>query len=120
MKLHQTFFSLLLLLTSCKEHLRQIKFNRVQWDDGDIEIYPYRGEMLYDLLTSYHLKGLTYKQLAKLLGEPDRWEKVNIDSPYYVINTEYSNGIDPTYTKTLTFYLNKDSVVTGYKVKEWR
>jgi hypothetical protein len=63
---------------------------------------------------------MTYRQLTKLLGEANRWEEVNIDSPYYVINTDYGNDIDPVYTKALTFYLNKDSVVTGYRVKEWK
>jgi hypothetical protein len=99
---------------------QQIKFNRAQWNDGDIEIYPYRDAMLNDLFTNYHLKGMSYRQLTKLLGEPSRWENVNIDSPYYVINTDYGNDIDPVYTKTLTIYLDKDSVVASYKVKEWK
>jgi hypothetical protein len=51
---------------------------------------------------------------------PQRWDTVNIDSPYYVINTDYGNDIDPVYRKTLTIYLNKDSIVTGFKIKEWK
>lgn len=109
-----------LLLNGCTNHSVQIKFNRTQWDDGDIEIYPYRDAMLNNLLKNYHLKGMSYRQLTKLLGEPNRWENVNIDSPYYVINTDYGNDIDPVYTKTLTVFLNKDSVVADYKVKEWK
>src|ERR1700761_2676227 len=104
----------------CTYHSEQIKFNRAQWDDGDIEIYPYRDAMLNDLLTNYHLKGMRYKDMTKLLGEPNRWENVNIDSPYYTINTDYGHDIDPVYTKALTIYLNKDSIITTYKIKEWR
>jgi len=109
-----------LISGGCAHHTAQIKFNRTQWDDGDIETYPYRDAMLNDLLANYHLKGITYHQLTKLLGEPGRWENVNIDSPYYVINTDYGHDIDPVYTKTLTIYLDKDSVVTNYEVKEWK
>lgn len=113
-------YSLVVIIVSgCSAHSQQLKFNRTQWDDGDIEIYPYRDAMLSDLLTNYHLKGMSYKQLTKLLGEPQRWENANIDSPYYNIDTDYGQDIDPVYTKTLTIYLNKDSVVTGYKVEEW-
>jgi len=106
------------IIIGCKPHSREIKFNRAQWDDGDIEIYPYRDAMLNDLLTTYHLKGMNYKQLTKLLGEPQRWEDDNIDSPYYNIITDYGDDIDPVYTKTLIIYLNKDSIITNYKVQE--
>src|SRR4051812_23553358 len=81
-----------LILYGCSH--QQIKFNRAQWNDGDIEIYPYRDAMLNDLFTNHHLKGMSYRQLTTLLGEPNRWENVNIDSPYYVINTDYGNDID--------------------------
>lgn len=63
---------------------------------------------------------MSFTQMTKLLGEPSRCENVNIDSPYYTINTDYGHDIDPVYTKILTVYLNKDSVITNYKVKEWR
>lgn len=118
----KTFFVLLipaafaLIITSCNPHSQELKFNRAQWDDGDIEIYPYRDAMLNDLLTTYQLKGMSYKQLTKLLGEPQRWENLNIDSPYYNIITDYGDDIDPVYTKTLIIYLNKDSIITNYKV----
>lgn len=111
-------FILITALIACN-YVQQRKFDKAQWQDGDIEQYPYRDAMLNDLLTHYHLKGMTYKQLTQLLGGANRWESSNLDSPYYDIIVDYGNDIDPVYTKTLTFYLNKDSVVTSYKVKEW-
>lgn len=111
--------SFAITIFGCNSNFQQIKFNRTQWDDGDVEIYPYSDAMLNDLLANYHLKGMSYKQLTKLLGEPQRWDNDNIDSSYYNINTDYGQDIDPVYTKTLTVYLNKDSLVTGYKIKEW-
>ena len=106
-------FIMLLSLIACNQRKQEIKFDRTKWDDGDVEIYPYRDAMLTDLLTRYHLKGMSYKQLTQLLGEANRWENLNIDSPYYVITTDYGSDIDPVYTKTLTLYLNKDSIVTS-------
>jgi hypothetical protein len=44
----------------------------------------------------------------------------NIDSPYYPIITDYGSDIDPIYTKSLVLYLNKDSIITHYKVEEWK
>lgn len=95
-----------------------MKFDKEKWRDGDAGIYPYRDAMLNDLL-SHPVKGMTYKELTELVGEPNRSD-ANVDSPYYDIITDYGSDIDPVYCKTLTIYLNKDSVITGYRVDEWK
>lgn len=112
------FVLITVIFVSCKHRTLQMKFDRVKWWDGDVEIYPYRDAMLNDLL-KHNLKGMTYKQLTKFVGEPNRWDN-NIDSPYYPIITDYGSDIAPVYTKSLVLYLNKDSIITRCKVEEWK
>ena len=76
--------------------------------------------MLEDLLTNYKLKGLSYRELIDLIGEPIKnWNGENGEI-FYPITTDYGYDIDPLYTKTLTFKLNTDSIVTEFKVVEWK
>lgn len=110
---------LLILLVNvmygCKQ---QMKFDKEKWGEGDAGVYPYRDAMLKDLL-SRAIKGMTYKELTELAGEPNRSDD-NLDSPYYDIITDYGSDIDPVYRKTLTVFLNKDSVITSCMVREWK
>lgn len=112
------FVTLILLFTALCGCKQQMKFDKNKWREGDAEVYPYRDAMLKDLLNR-PIKGMTYKKLIELAGEPDRWDN-NLDSPYYDIITEYGLDIDPIRSKTLTIYLNNDSVIIGYKVREWK
>ncbi len=103
-----------LISASCQQ-----SFNRTAWDDCDSGMCNQRKYMLDDLLNHHQLKGMTRKQLVKLLGD----QNYTPTSPYemtYNIITDYGWDIDPVYIKNLTFYLNKNSVVTAYKVEEWR
>jgi len=89
------------------------------WDDRDQGFgYPKRKFMLNDLIENHQIKGLTYKQMVDSIGEP------NIDpgsyKAYYNIILNYGWDIDPVYTKDLVIQLDRDSVVTGFKVKEWK
>ncbi len=109
----------LLLALGCNHNVvYKQKFDRSKWNLKDDMWYPDRNSMVDDLVKNHKLKGLTYKELTKLVGEPDRWES-NIDSPYYEIVTDFGSDIDPVYTKSLVVYLNKDSVITSLKILEW-
>lgn len=112
------FMMLIFLCAALHGCTGQMKFDKDKWREGDAGVYPYRDAMLKDLL-NYPLQGMTYKELTDLAGEPNRWES-NIDSPYYDIITRYGLDIDPVYSKTLTIYLNRDSVITGYRIVEWK
>lgn len=94
-------------------------FNKAAWADGDQGWgYPNRKYMLNDLLKNHQIKGLTYKQLIDSIGEP------HLDSgsyeAYYNIILDYGWDIDPVYSKNLILQLNRDSVVTGFEIKEWK
>ncbi len=113
MKLILIFILLPFILIACS----QTKFDKSKWLYKDDIEYPYRKSMLKDLTTSYQLKGLSYKQLIRLLGEPGN---IIGDSNeiYYPIIEEYG-GIDPVHVIDLAIRFDQDSIVTDYKINEW-
>ncbi len=111
----------LLIIHSCKFG-QEIPFDSELWiEDGNEGGYPEKRElMLDDLLKNYHLKGKTYQEIQHLLGR-DLSGNDDMDDRIlqYNVITDFRWNIDPMYTKDLFIYFSKDSVVTGYKVKEW-
>ena len=79
--------------------------------------FPYRKKMVNDLVSNYKLEGLTYKELVDLLDSPQGSDGNSI---WYYVDEDYGNDIDPVYSKSLIFYLDKDSIITGFKIKEYR
>ena len=104
-----------LFLSACK---KQSAFDKDKWAyRGDME-FPYREEMLTDLLESHPLRGLSYSQLINTLGKPDQVGSTNYQVNYDIL-TEYGSDIDPIHSKLLEISLSTDSMVTGHKVQEW-
>jgi len=86
------------------------KFDKTKWVKKDNDDYPYREEMLSDLVTNDTLKGLKKEEVIQLLGQPDR-----SDSNYLFYNVAQQRiGIFPIHTTTLVIKFNKDNIV------EWR
>jgi len=105
-----------LILSACEN---KIKFEKDRWTiKGDLGIYPYRSQMLDDLIQNQELKGLTYKQLIDKIGEPEKGYDSDSNSIYYDIVIDYGQDIDPVYVKTLEFNLDRDSIVTDFKINE--
>ncbi len=97
------------------------KFNKTQWlQMEDVQQYPFRQSMLQDLTTNYKLKGLTSKQLFNLIGEPQKNLVGDSNEMDYQIHTEYGTDIDPIHTITLAFTIDKDSIILGYRIIEWK
>lgn len=99
----------------CENHY---KFDRDKWKYWNAWDYPYRDEMTWDLINHHQLKGLTYRQLVDSLGEPKQYSDTK--EFYYDILVDYGSDIDPVHTKDLIIHINKDSVVTGFTLDEWR
>ena len=107
----------LLILTNCKSFHINNKFDKSKWIAKDDWDYPERDDILSDLISNHQLKGLTYNQLIDSLGEPANYNS-NKDNIYYDIVVNYSS-LDPKSGKYLILHLNKDSVVTDFKVVKW-
>ena len=76
--------------------------------------YPYRNEMLKDLVYNVALKGSKKEEVIDLLGQPDRSDSSYL---FYAIAQERI-GFFPLHTKTLVIKLTKDSTVEWRKIHE--
>jgi hypothetical protein len=95
------------------------KFDKAFWQQrGDLGIYPKREKMLKDLMSHHQLKGLTYKQLIDLLGEPETDSDEESNTATYNILTDYGRDIDPVYIKNLDVKFSSDSIVTDVNINE--
>jgi hypothetical protein len=97
--------------------LGQIKFDKGKWLTKDDMEFPYRNKMLKDLTTHYKLVGLKYNEIINLFGEPNYHDS---NSVVYQVIEDYGSDIDPIYTKNLNFKFNKDSIITAFKIEEWK
>ena len=94
----------------------QTKFSKDKWCyKSDLE-YPYRNEMIKDLLANHKLIGLKYQDLINLIGTPESNYTNNDHEIYYEIEIKFGINIDPISSKTLGFKLSKDSLITNYKL----
>lgn len=110
------FFCAIILIVSCS----QKKFNKADWNSFRDGYFDKREPILEDLVTNYRLKGKSIKQLRTLLGPYDL-EVREVDNKLTIqmnVVTDFGWDIDPVYTKDLYLYLNKDSVVTSFEIKE--
>jgi len=114
-KILQVIF-ILIFITSCNQN---IDFEKTKWNEQSDPVYPsiYRPMMLKDLTTNHKLLGLNCAQLVKYLGGPD-YKEANLIT--YRIAVDYGNDIDPVYSKDLIFFYSKDSVITSFKIEEWK
>ena len=108
-----SFLIVAIILLGCN---RQLKFDKVKWLTKDDMEYLYRDKMLEDLITNYKLKGIKYIEVVKSLGQPQFSDNTSLS---YEVIVHY-NGIDPDYTKSFELLFNRDSIITEYKVNEWK
>ena len=92
------------------------KFDKNKWAFRDDMEYPYRNNMLNDLTTNYKLVGLKYSELINLLGGPSYRDSFSL-TYHVLINYD---GIDEDYIKNLDIIFNRDSMITAFKIDEWR
>lgn len=89
-------------------------FNESRWKMKEGQDYPYREEMLHDLVYNQQLKGLKKEELLELLGEPDRTNKGFL---YYTVEQKRL-GFWPIHTTTLVIELSADSIVKTRRIHE--
>ncbi len=105
------FFSLICACNNKKTDANsQLKFDKVKWQIKEDADFPYRDEMLDDLINNVTLKGLKIDSVIALLGQPDHIDNGHL---FYPISQKRIGGF-PLSTKTFVIKLTKDSTV------EWR
>ena len=87
-----------------------VKFDKAKWQSKEGDAYPYRSDMLRDLIDSVNLKNISFDSLINILGQPDR---VNEGHLYYSVYKK-EIGFVSFGTKAFVIKLKPDSTV------EWR
>ncbi|MDF3027010.1 MAG: putative lipoprotein precursor [Fluviicola sp.] len=96
------------------------KFNKSDWNHKQFNgTYDRRDDMLEDLLKNYHLKGMSVPQLRSLFGSRDAELFMINDTLKMEMIISRGNGWKPL-TKSLVLYLDKDSIVTSWKIRKYR
>lgn len=104
------------LFVSCQQSM---SFDKTKWNQrNSIGSYDYRDQMLEDLIAKHKLKGKSINDLRDIFGEIIVFKCDDQNCIHFNIVTEYGNFIDPVYTKDLIIFLNKDSIVSEYKIRE--
>jgi len=100
--------------TSQKESSTQIPFDKTKWSIKEDLDYPYRNQMVNEILYSDSLRTLQKEGLINLLGQPDYSREEHL---YYRIN-ETRLGAWILHTKTIVIKLSEDDSVEWIKLHE--
>ena len=124
--LMQTKYQILLLLLCCfackneseeksasteSETLTEIPFDKDKWIEREDKDYPYRAQMLNEVLYNDTIRTLKEVEIIGLLGEPDR---VNDGHLYYTV-VQKRLGAWPLSTKSLVIKFKEDGTIEWIK-----
>lgn len=87
-------------------------FDREKWLTVEDDQYPYREQMVHDVLYNDTIRDLTKDQLTGLLGEPNDLREGHL---YYNISRSNLGGWTLT-AKTLVIKLDNDSSIAWIKL----
>jgi hypothetical protein len=110
--------SVLSFFCSCNRNDKasnQEKFDKIKWQTKEGSEYPYRNNMLKDLVANYTVSGLKKEAVIHLLGEPTRRDSSYL---FYRVHQDLFADILPIHTRTLVIKLTKDSIVEWRKIHE--
>ena len=107
-----------LFFASCGVEVK--KFDKTTWNDMDDFMYANRESMISDLMKSHLRKGMTFKEVVELLGNPENYANIKSNTIGYEIMVDYGLNIDPIEGKTLFIELTNDSIVKDFKLEKWK
>jgi hypothetical protein len=90
----------------------EISFNKEKWSEKIGPDYPYRDQMLNDLVYNDTIRELNKDEIIELLGQPD---KINEGHLYYLV-TKKSLGPWPLHTKNMVIKLSEDNSIEWIKI----
>jgi len=93
---------------------REMVFDKEKWKIKEGKDYPYRDEMINDIVYNDTIRMLNKEQLLKLLGKPDYIKESHLY--YRIIETRIGNWV--IKTKTMVIKLIEDSSIEWIKIHE--
>ena len=111
--LNQVFY-VLVLLVSCiacnntKEDSSKIGFDKVKWQTKEGMHYPYRDQMLHDVLYNDTIRNRNKTEILALLGEPSYYR--NDENFLHYTITETRLGWWTLHTKTMVIKFSANTI----------
>ena len=105
-------------LSGCE--IKEMEFDKSKWNERFDGFYEYRENMVQDLMENHLEKGMKFKKVIELLGEPGNYQNKKEHEITYEIMVDYGWNIDPMEGKELYIEFDKDSTVTDFKLKHWK
>lgn len=97
-----------------EELATEISFDQEKWRLKKGEEYPFREQMLKDIVYNDTVRKLSKEELIALLGEPN---KINEGHLYYRIS-QTKLGFWTLHTKTMVVKLSEDTNIEWIKIHE--
>ena len=94
-------------------------FYKSKWNEKFDGFYEYRENMVKDLMQNHLKKGMEYKKVIGLLGEPENYHNKEPNEIIYEVMVDYGWNIDPMEGKELHIEFNRDSIITDIKLNHW-
>ena len=115
-KTKSTFFIFILLINfSCgKENVPQITFDQTKWNTKEGKDYPYRNQMVDEVLYSDSLRTLRKDEIINHLGDPSYIR----DDFFYFRIKETRLGAWILHTKTIVIKIPEGETVEWIKLHE--
>lgn len=111
------WFCLVCFCVSCnnnKQPANTAKYEKAKWVIKEDKDYPYREDMLKDLMDHHDLHKAKSAAIFQLLGEPDRIDNNHL---FYRVSQKRF-GFLPLHTRTLVIKLRTDSTVEWVKIHQ--
>ena len=107
---------LLLTFMACNSEQTEVEstFDKTKWSTKEGRSYPYRDQMLHDIVYNDTIRSLNKSEILELLGEPDRSADCHL---YYTISQKRL-GAWPVHTKSMVIKLSEDNAIEWIKIHE--
>lgn len=92
----------------------KVEFDKDKWATNVAGVYPYRPEMLDEVLYSDHIRTLKWNEVLEMLGDPDREDENYL---FYMIE-QRKIGFFTLNQRTLVIKMEPDSTVNWIKLHE--
>lgn len=97
-------------------HIEQapVEFDKSKWKTKENEVYPFRDQLVNQVLYNDTIRTLKKEELIEILGKPDR---INDGHLYYLISKKQL-GLWTLHAKTLVIKMKDDDSIEWIKIHE--
>ena len=101
---------------SCSSDKEDIVFDKTKWNTKEGKDYPYRSQMLNDIVYNDTIRELNKKEILNLLGEPS-YERDDEDYLHYMINQKRLFSW-PLHTRVMVVKFKDEETIDWIKIHE--